>query len=81
MIVNTFSGSKHVPEQKRPKRKRPNLILSVAEPQRGVDEGEEDREDHSGEKDQDAAKLEEQKILTFERRNCGTGQFGHTYTI
>ena len=45
-----------------------------------MDEGEEDREDHSGEKDQDAAKLEEQKILTFERRNCGTGQFGHTYT-
>ena len=33
-----------------------------------MDEGEEDREDHSGEKDQDAAKLEEQKILTFERR-------------
>ena len=44
--------------KKRPKRKRTNLILSVAEPQRGVDEGEEDREDHSGEKDQDAAKLE-----------------------
>ena len=65
--------------KKRPKRKRANLILSVAEPQRGVDEGEEDREDHSGEKDQDAAKLEEQKFLTFERRNCGRGQFGHTY--
>ena len=42
--------------RKGPKRKRENLILSVAEPQRGVDEGEEDREDHSGEKDQDAAK-------------------------
>ena len=54
--------------KKRPKRKRTNLILSVAEPQRGVDEGEEDREDHSGEKDQDAAKLEEQKFLTIERR-------------
>ena len=54
--------------KKRPKRKRTNLILSVAEPQRGVDEGEEDREDHSGEKDQDAAKLEEQIFLTFERR-------------
>ena len=54
--------------KKRPKRKRTNLILSVAEPQRGVDEGEEDREDHSGEKDQDAAKLEEQSFLTFERR-------------
>ena len=48
--------------KKRPKRKRTNLILSVAEPQRGVDEGEEDREDHSGEKDQDAAKLEEQNV-------------------
>ena len=44
-----------------------------------MDEGEEDREDHSGEKDQDAAKLEEQKFLTFERRNCGRGQFGHSY--
>ena len=54
--------------KKRPKRKRTNLILCVAEPQRGVDEGEEDREDHSGEKDQDAAKLEEQHFLTFERR-------------
>ena len=54
--------------KKRPKRKAANLILSVAEPQRGVDEGEEDREDHSGEKDQDAAKLEEQIFLTFERR-------------
>ena len=54
--------------KKRPKRKRTNLILSVAEPQRGVDKGEEDWEDHSGEKDQDAAKLEEQKFLTIERR-------------
>ena len=54
--------------RKGPKRKRENLILSVAEPQRGVDEGEEDREDHSGEKDQDAAKLEEQNFLTFEGR-------------
>ena len=49
--------------KKRPKRKRTNLILCVAEPQRGVDEGEEDREDHSGEKDQDAAKLEEQNFF------------------
>ena len=48
--------------KKRPKRKRTNLILSVAKPQRGVDEGEEDRKDHSGEKDQDAAKLEEQNV-------------------
>jgi len=45
-----------------------NLIFSVAEPQRGVDEGEEDREDHSGEENQDAAKLVDHEVAEAE---CG----------
>ena len=43
-----------------------NLIFGVPEPQRGVDDHEEEGEDDAGEKDEDAAELVNQEVADTE---------------